>query len=769
MSAPLGLDRASVDALGWTLMHFIWQGASIAFFFAVVNRILSRAGANARYLLACGTLLLMLLAPVATFVALRDAASASRVSVLAPPALRSSRAPLDAKVPSAVLVPSMTVSSAPRLNPTLVSWIRSARPWMPWLVTMWGIGVILLSIRLLGGWWMVRRLTRSASNRVIPEWQPGLEALARRIGVSRPVRLFRSALVQVPTAAGWLRPVILLPASTLTGLTARQIEAILAHELAHIRRHDYLVNLLQSLVETLLFYHPAVWWVSRRIREERELCCDDLAVRIAGDPLVYADALCRLEQMRGQAESLAVAASGGSLLSRIKRLLSAPPRDDQGSRGLAAVLGAAAVVALMTTPGAQSPGTGIPAATASSRVVARTAVVTKQSTTKREVERTVKREATVSRARGLLGEPLIAEITAASKMLPELAPMAVTSALRAASSALQSIDLIGPEPMVEAQAVTPVTVNVDIEDSVEDAVAVVEPVAPAAPAKGSRSQYTVDEWIALAQHGVSPERVSEYQAAGLHGVPARELMALADNGVSPEFVEQMRRGERSQITTRELIRLAQNGVTPDYANELSELGAGDLSTEELIRLAQNGVTAEWYAAMKWIGYPDLTVERAIRLRQQGVSADYASQLKIVGRRRFTLDELESMRNQGVTPEYVAEMEGAMSNLSSRELIQMRQQGVEPEYVAKMQVAGKFKVPEIIALRQQGVEPEYVFEMSAAGYPGLATPDLIRLRQAGVDAEFVVDARDAGYPKASVSEIIRLRQHGLPCSKSKNKS
>jgi len=770
MSAPFGLDRAAVDALGWTLVHFIWQGASIAFAFAVINRTLSRAGANVRYLLACGALLLMLLTPISTFVVLRDVSVTTPVTTFAPHALPSLRSPLASKAASAVLVPTKTIASGVRANPALRTWIRSARAWMPWLVAAWGIGVFLLSVRLLGGWWIVHRLRRAASNTVIPEWQPRLVALARRIGVSRPVSLFRSALVQVPTAIGWLHPVILLPASTLTGLTPSQIESILAHELAHIRRHDYLVNFLQSLVETLLFYHPAVWWVSRRMREERELCCDDLAVRIAGDALIYADALCRLEQMRGHAESLAVAASGGSLLARIKRLLATPPREDQGSRGLAALLGTAAVVALMTTPAPQSTGTG--AGTASARVMTRSAVAAPEVNAKREAKAIAKRPASVAKARELLGEPLIAEITAAGKMLPDLAPMAVSTALRAASTALQSIDLVGPQltqsELLRVQAA---------EDAVgaavvADAADAVEPVAEAKAAKamkGSRSQYTVDEWIELSRHGVDPDKVAEYQAAGLTRVPARELMSLADNGVSPEYVQQMRKGERSQIGTSDLIRLAQNGVDPEYANNLSELGAGDLSTEELVRLAQNGVTAEWYAAMRWMGYPDLTVERAIRLRQQGVEPEYASQLKIAGRRRFTLDELVSMRNQGVEPEYVAQMEGAMSNLTARDLIAMRQQGVEADYVAKMQVAGRYTVAEMISLRQQAVEPEYVFEMSAAGYSGLSAEDLIRLRQSGVDGDFVAEAREKGYPKATVSEICRLRQQGLPCNKSKDKN
>ncbi len=151
-----------------------------------------------------------------------------------------------------------------------------------------------------------------------------LVRMMKRTGVSRPVRLLESVAIEVPMVVGLWRPLILVPASTLTGLSVSQLEAILAHELAHIRRHDYLVNLLQALVETALFYHPAVWWLSSRIREEREHCADDVAVECCGDALLYSRALATIEQLRVRIPSPAVAASGGSLLQRIQRLLAAP-------------------------------------------------------------------------------------------------------------------------------------------------------------------------------------------------------------------------------------------------------------------------------------------------------------------------------------------------------------------------------------------------------------------------------------------------------------
>src|SRR6185436_14777243 len=182
-------------------------------------------------------------------------------------------------------------------------------------------------LRLLTGWLWVQRLRTHGVSAADETCRRMTARLSRRLHIRRAITLLESTLVDVPTVIGFLKPVVLLPASVLGGLTPQQLEAILAHELAHIRRHDYLVNLLQTLVETVLFYHPAVWWVSRRIRIERENCCDDLAVSLCGDPVAYATALADLEALRSDPapdHHIAMAATGGSLLMRVRRLLGAP-------------------------------------------------------------------------------------------------------------------------------------------------------------------------------------------------------------------------------------------------------------------------------------------------------------------------------------------------------------------------------------------------------------------------------------------------------------
>jgi beta-lactamase regulating signal transducer with metallopeptidase domain len=217
-------------------------------------------------------------------------------------------------------------------------------PWLPMLVLAWLCGVAVLTLRLMSGWLWVQRMKSHGTVPAAEGWQRIGARLSRRLHIARRVRLLESTLVDVPTVIGWIKPVVLLPASALAGLNPEQLEAILAHELAHIRRHDYLVNLLQTLVETLLFYHPAVWWLSRRIRAERENCCDDLAVSLCGDPYTYAKALADLEELRGATGPFVMAANGGSLAQRIRRLLGAPTHAGRAPGWLA---GSATVLVLL--------------------------------------------------------------------------------------------------------------------------------------------------------------------------------------------------------------------------------------------------------------------------------------------------------------------------------------------------------------------------------------------------------------------------------------
>jgi beta-lactamase regulating signal transducer with metallopeptidase domain len=328
------LSQGTTERLGWVLVHFLWQAAVVALLLAAFLRLLRRSGANVRYLTACAALAMMVVLPVATIYLIEVAGPAAEVGP--GPEFAATTAPLPpgnvVQASDKVFTPSdVPLETADATIP--ISWnerIASVlRPALPYAVLGWLIGVFGLSAWHLGGWMQLQGLKRRMVHHVGATLQQRLAEIAGRLGVRRAVTLLESAIVEVPTVVGWLRPVVLLPASALTGLNPEQLEAILAHELAHIRRCDYLVNVLQTAVEILGFYHPAVWWVSRRIRIERENCCDDMAVRVCGDSVRYARALTCLEEIRHNQAKLALAATGGSLLDRIARLLGRPASDDR--------------------------------------------------------------------------------------------------------------------------------------------------------------------------------------------------------------------------------------------------------------------------------------------------------------------------------------------------------------------------------------------------------------------------------------------------------
>ena len=316
MTSPL-LYAPLVQSIGWALIHFVWQGTTIGIATALALHVLAGARPTVRYAVACFSLALMLIVPVVAVLGDRAASSlavtpSAAASVDVVPAV-----PLDRLLPGAVIV--------------------------------WLAGVLLLSVRLIVACYGVERLkraTRSVDARVVAR----VQLLAHRFGINGPVQVLESALVRVPTVVGCLRPVILLPASVITGLAPSYLDAVLAHELAHVRRHDYIVNVLQSLVETLLFYHPAVWWCSRQIRIEREHCCDDMVVDAGGDRVGYATALAQLEELRGLQPMLSLNASGGRLLDRIRRLLGESPKTERRSTTWTIAVALTVLTAIVAMP-----------------------------------------------------------------------------------------------------------------------------------------------------------------------------------------------------------------------------------------------------------------------------------------------------------------------------------------------------------------------------------------------------------------------------------
>ncbi|QMU30763.1 M56 family metallopeptidase [Adhaeribacter radiodurans] len=336
---PAFITPRLVEALGWTILHSLWQGALIAVTLSVLMILLHRHSARVRYAVAITALFSTLAIAGITFI--RTYQQVQQPVTVTIPTQKVTQPlvnnPAD-KTTSAITNSNPGSAKSVLRGAILVNFKYYFSKHLPVVVLIWLLGMLTMLLKFLGGLAYVQRLKHYKTYALGTTWNTRLANMAQSLRVNQPVQLFESALVKTPLVIGYLKPIILLPFGTIASLSPDQVEAILAHELAHIYRKDYLLNMLQTLIEILFFFNPAIWWMSDYVRVERENCCDDQAIALCGNPLVYARALANLETIAVKAPRLTLAFAGkdGSLLGRIKRLVQQPSRRPTFSEGFLA-------------------------------------------------------------------------------------------------------------------------------------------------------------------------------------------------------------------------------------------------------------------------------------------------------------------------------------------------------------------------------------------------------------------------------------------------
>jgi beta-lactamase regulating signal transducer with metallopeptidase domain len=699
------------QALGWALIHFLWQGALVALALAGCKVFLRGSTARARYAVSCLFLVVLLALPVLTFLIsmaqLRsDSAGASWVQASA-----------------AALLPASDSTAPVTLSPNFA---ESVTPLLPWVVGIWIAGVMLLSVRWVAALAYLRRLRRAMSLPVPPEWERALQNVKRRIAFSAPIRVSISRLAQAPSVIGWLRPVILMPAAALAGLKPSALEAVLAHELAHIGRHDYLVNLLQSVVDTLLFYHPAVWWVSKQIRIERENCCDDLAAEACGDRVIYARALVDLEQSRVGRASFAPAANGGSLLHRIQRLLRANEADDRRGPSWFSALAGVVVVALVLA-------------------------------------------GFYSTARATADQPMESLVNVEdSPAVPQTpAEGAAQADARQAQPAPRATTAPGPKHASPSPDAQPEIASTAADESDESPTPTAAPVGQSSTSTDSGRAPTPQ----AAQPAVSPSSrsgessdfLSGMAAAGYRNLTIDQLIDLKTHGVTPEFARSVQQAGYADVKPDQLIKLREHGVDARFMQAMKANGMGDLSLDELVKLRDHGVDAKYTTEMKDAGYSGLNEKQLIEARDHGVDGEYLRGLKTGGIDNLSVDEAVHLRDHGVDAKYITEMKDAgYGGLKADALTQLRDHGVNGAYVRGMKTAGfvNLSLTDLVRMRDHGVTPEFISEIKAAGYAGLPAEQYEKLRDEGVDGAYMRKLNQNGFRNLTVEQLIRMRQAGI---------
>jgi bla regulator protein blaR1 len=629
-----GISPGLLQTLGWTLLHFVWQGAALAALLAVAMAVCRSA--STRYALAVGALVLMIAGPVVTF---------SWMQRQTVPAVRSGAQGALSWVEAHAL---NTVASTPSSAPAAESRAEQSIG-MLWLVEAWFLGVILLSLRTAGGLLVLARMRRKEIKPVAQALYEKCVALQRKMGLGRVIRYCECFRLEAPAVLGWFRPVVLLPARALTGLSEDQIEAVIAHELAHILRLDCFVNLFQIAAETLLFYHPAVWWVSQRIRAERENCCDDEALAVCGDALNYARALALMEEWRA-APALLMAANRSPLSQRVVRLLGL-----EGAAGRIRMAGLAVVFACLA--GAVLAG-----------------------------------NAFLGVAQAALGAGASAKQDRGSSVIV-IRPEPASAKERSRRDAKLAAD--------EAQAAAKAQTDADRKQQTasEGQKNKKESYLEAMQAAGFKD-VTVDEIISMKIQGLTPAYVKEIHELGLQPT-ADELIGMKVQGITPEYIREMRTID-AKLSVDELIGMKVQGVTPQYAKELGDLGL-KIAPDELIGMKVQGITPQYVREMRDLGLkPD--ADELIGLKVQGITPEYIRDLRATGLKP-SADDFIGLKVQGVTPEYVKALQAAgFKDLDSDDVIGAKVQGITPEFIEKARKHGfqNLTLDKLISLKQADI-------------------------------------------------------------------
>jgi beta-lactamase regulating signal transducer with metallopeptidase domain len=616
-----------MHAVAWTLLHFLWQGVALAALAAAATAFCSRA--SARYAIALSALMLMLAAPVVTLVVFSQNQSNDDLA-----SADNGRLPLSAELAGNRAAGTVD-SLAPRVRRNLSSWNSFS-----WLVEVWLVGVAFFSLRSAGGFLLLERQRRKLSTNVNARVLEMCETLQRRLGLKWAIRYCEGEGLQAPAVIGWFRPVVFLPLRALTGLSQEQLELVVAHELAHIRRLDPFVNVFQVVVESLLFYHPAGWWLNRRIRAEREHCCDDVAISLCGNAVEYARALTLMEEWRS-VPVLAMAANRSPLTERILRVLG------------------------LRTLGAGMRGIGITGSVVclTAALVAGNALIG------------------IAHARSVISG--MAMGPQAAEAGPESPQAQKPSPARPASSA---------QPAATANSATTATSYIDAMKAAGMGDLTIDELV-AMKVQGVTPEYVrelheqglhpdADTLVAFRVQNVTAAYIQELRGLGFNPGPD-EIIAFKVQNVNADYVRGLKE-VGIQPNPDEIIALKVQGVAPAYIKELRAAGLNP-DADQVIAMKVQGITPAYIHDLHELGLkPD--GDDLVGMKVQGVSPEYVREIQATGLKPGG-DDLIAMRVQGVTAEYIKALQAAGFKINVDDVISAKVQDITPEFIEKVRQHG----------------------------------------------------------------------------------
>jgi len=654
------LTSKIVQAICWTLLHSLWQGLLLAVVTGGGMVLSKKAGSALRYkLLSCIFVAFLLVTGYTFYTQLQQAGNAGAAT-----ATITTNKPAPAAATHINNLAPATGANAWQgyVNNFVVYFDEHASLF----VAIWFIIFMAQCVKILSGLVYIQRI-RHYKTSLAPEfWLNRTEELAKRLHIKRRIQLLQSAIVKVPVVVGFLKPAILIPIGLLNNMPQEEVESILMHELAHIRRKDYFFNLLQCFVDVVFFFNPAVLWISSLIRNERENCCDDIAISETKSKKQFVQALVSFHQYNTAVSKYAMpfAARKTKLVNRVKRIVNNNNSTLNPVEKIVLIgCMVAFSIAFITVSNGQT------------------------ATPKKPSDKTNTLQATPNKNNAVTPNK-----------------QANKTAVKKDNSAVQKPvnGVAVPDEVDDADNNNVDNNNVDNNRNTGNLLDVLHALG--------YTNITADELIELSSHGVTGGYVQGLDDAGYKNLKFEKIIEARDHGVSIGFINSLGELGYKNIKLDDVIELIDHGVSAAFIKGLNSMGYKNIKLDDATELVNHGVNADYIKSLNNAGFTNLTLEKLTELKDHGVNAEYINSMRSIGVTNLTPDAIQDLRDQGITADFITGWRKAgYTNITIENAMELREHGVTVEFINSIKKLGFTNITtgQAIELRDHGVDASYI--------------------------------------------------------------
>jgi beta-lactamase regulating signal transducer with metallopeptidase domain len=740
------------NAFGWMIIHSIWQATLIAIITGIVLILLQKKSAQMRYIVANAALILVLISAMGTFYFHLETAPKSNphLAELIEKAktqtivFQQNTTDLSAET-AEIRQPTSDIEDPLSINAFKMYFTRH----LPLIVTIWLLGVAAFILRLLSGISYTAYLRNKMNFPTDEYWLETLENLKNKIGLKQTIELVESALVRSPMVVGHLKPMILFPIGAINRLNPNEVEAILAHEIAHILRKDYLFNIIQSIIEALFYFHPAVWWLSSVVRSERENCCDDVAIKICGNSMTYAKSLVSVQEMAYFPTQMALGFAGNKkneLLIRIQRVLNQPYKNINNME----------------------------------KIIATTLIIASLIG--------------ITYAQRHVNTPQKAEkITEGSFIQDGDAPLSIAGFWNADirdnqvcvnfNSRNDDWNMMTSDCFDKKEFS-----NLPTQESEFQMIRQVGTITYKGKFDGNEGYgkftFSGDETFKtylenelsitkikdidlfhLFMSNINKEYIANLKQNGFNKISKSQLIQLAIHRVDNDLIKTyLAAFNKNELSIDKLIQFRIHGVDGDYIKEMRAIFA-NISADELVQGKIHGVDNEFITDLKKSKVEFSNFDQLVQFKIHGVDGDFANKMNAANKKQLQADELINAKIHGIEPDEIEKMQKANDGkLNAEDLQNFAIQGVTPEFIEDMNKAGfgKLNSEQLMAAKIHGITPEWAKQLKA-NYPRMSFDQATGFAIHGVSSEFVSSLNQMGYTNVSADNLMAFKIHGITSS------